>query len=146
MGVWPCREEGFGDRRGQAMTERRRVMRHGVAGNVFVTFRPNFDTVGIVTDISQRGIGFEYTSAASLCELPAATLDIFLDPLGFKLVGIPYKIAYDADADGEWEVANIRTRRCGVELTGLSRSQFDRLCELIHAHADSAAAGVSPGE
>jgi len=144
MNVKPCRERHPAEE-GDALTERRRFERHGVGGNIYVTFRPNYDTVGIVRDISQSGIGFEYTSSACLCEVSEATLDIFLSPLGFKLMGIPYKIAYDANADEETDVPNVRTRRCGVELTGLSRGQFDQLSELIHAHAASAGS-VSPGE
>lgn len=127
------------------MAERRRFTRHGVGGDIFVTFRPNFDTVGIVKDISHRGIGFEYTSFASLDDVPAARLDIFLNPLGFKLVGVPYKIAYDADADDGADSFVVKTRRCGVELIGLTPSQLEQLSDLIHAHAASAV-HAAPGE
>lgn len=133
-----CEVEETPSVRRPSAAERRRCLRYGVGGNIFVTFRPNFDTVGIVRDISHRGIGFEYTSSSCLGEINATTLDIFLNPLGFKLVGVPYKIAYDADADDECDGPGIRTRRCGIELTGLSRGQFDQLRELILANAASA--------
>lgn len=144
MGLEICREEGFADGV-EAAGERRRFRRYGVGGDLFVTFRPSFDTVGIVTDISQKGIGFEYTSATGIAEIPASRLDLFLNPLGFKLTGVPYKIAYDANADEPLEASSVKTRRCGVEFTGMTRGQLEQLRELVHAHA-CAADHLTPGE
>lgn len=144
MGLEICRETGFADGV-EVSSERRRFMRHGVGGDLFVTFRPSFDTVGIVRDISQKGIGFEYTSQAGIAEILGSRLDIFLNPLGFKLMGVPYKIAYDANADDPSDVSSIRTRRCGVEFVGLTRGQFEQLRELIQVHAASAGR-YTPGE
>ena len=144
MGLEICREEGFADGV-EAAGERRRFRRYGVGGDLFVTFRPNFDTVGIVTDISQQGIGFEYTSTSGIAEIPASRLDLFLNPLGFKLMGVPYKIAYDANADDPLDLSSVRTRRCGVRFIGMTRGQLEQLRELVHAHASSAGC-FSPGE
>ncbi len=127
------------------MTERRRFTRHGVAGNIYVTFRPDFEMVGIVRNISQNGIGFEYTSSACLDDYAESRLDLFLNPLGFRLMGIRYKVVYDTVTEAENDLSCIRTRRCGVELTGLSPDQSLQLCELIHCHA-SAAEGAFSGE
>jgi hypothetical protein len=61
-------------------------------------------------------------------------------------MGIPYKIAYDTNADTEYDAGcSMRTRRCGVELKELSRGQSLQLSDLIDAHV-SAAGSKQPGD
>ncbi len=64
------------DKQGQ---ERRRHERYSPNGNnIFITFRPHFDRIGSITDISRGGVSLEYSVIQDYSELTDKLLvDIF---------------------------------------------------------------------
>jgi len=86
-----------------AAHEQRRYERlEPLQGSAFVVFRPEFDKIGPINDISRGGLGFNYLHPVDN-EVPAPEtshiIDIIASSKSFHLTNIPCSLVYDAEAD-----------------------------------------------
>jgi hypothetical protein len=109
--------------------ERRRHERYGVKDRIFITFRPQFDRIGWITDISKGGVSLEYSTIQEYSALTEkVSVDIFSSPRKFDLSNLPCQLIYDARVDrGKGFIETIETRRCGLVFENLSPHQADQL-------------------
>jgi hypothetical protein len=110
-------------------SERRRHTRHELNDQVFIAFRPDFDRIGWLLDISKGGVSFEYpvlqnypTLAMDVC------IDIFSAPRKFELSNLSCDLVYDARFEREKGVfKTIGTRRCGLSFKNLTPQKTAQL-------------------
>ena len=109
--------------------ERRRHERYEVRDRIFITFRPQFDRIGWITDISKGGVSLEYSTIQEYSALTEkVSVDIFSSPRKFDLSNLPCQLIYDARVDrGKGFIETIETRRCGLVFDNLSPYQADQL-------------------
>jgi hypothetical protein len=105
--------------------ERRKHVRLALKDRVFITFRPLFDRIGWITDISKGGVSLEYSTIE---EYPALTemltVDIFSSPRKIELTSLPCRLVYDDRVDnGNDFLGTIETRRCGLVFGELLQHQ-----------------------
>lgn len=119
--------------------ERRRHERFEVNERIFITFRPQFDRIGWVTDISKGGVALEYSTIQEYSELSEKLkVDIFSSPKKIGLFNLDCSLVYDDRADrGRGFIETIETRRCGLVFGELSQYQMAQL-EAVINHCDSA--------
>jgi hypothetical protein len=114
---------------------RRQVQRYAVTDSVFLAFRPRFDRLGMLKDISRGGVAFEYT--VSDTPQPLETSDIEVEVFShktFRLSRIPCRIVYDTSAEAGLSIAGFETRRCGLQFGKLSELQAAQLKVLMDTH------------
>lgn len=109
--------------------ERRRHERYALKDRVFITFRPLFDRIGWITDISKGGVSLEYSTIQEYSALTEkVAVDIFSTPRKFDLSNLPCQLIYDSRVDrGKGFIETIETRRCGLVFENLSPHQADQL-------------------
>jgi hypothetical protein len=122
-------KEGGGTVIDKKGAERRRHERYEVKDRIFITFRPQFDRIGWITDISKGGLSLEYSTIQEYSELTEkVNVDIFSSPRKFDLSNLPCQLIYDARVDrGKGFIETIETRRCGLVFENLSPHQADQL-------------------
>jgi hypothetical protein len=110
-------------------SERRRYERYEVNDRIFITFRPQFDRIGWITNISKGGVSLEYSTIQEYSALTEkVSVDIFCSPRKFDLSNLPCQLVYDARVDrGKGFIETIETRRCGLVFENLSPHQADQL-------------------
>jgi hypothetical protein len=132
----------MGSRREDEMTERlhenrRRFERYAMRDSVFLAFRPRFDRLGLLVDISRGGVAFEYTASDKPREEPRPPhieVEIFSHDT-FRLSRIPCTIVYDTMAESSLGTPGFETRRCGLQFARLSDAQMSQLKILMETHA-----------
>lgn len=130
--------------------ERRRLRRYPIKYNdVYITFRPNFETMGTVRDISGSGVCFEYMAkpyystvaksdippllpieqpeVKSFLKMEGVEVDIFSRSHGFHVAKVTCKVAYDVLLDSQNSFLAIQNRRCGLAFESLNDQQATRL-------------------
>jgi hypothetical protein len=109
--------------------ERRRHERYEVKDRIFITFRPQFDRIGWITDISKGGVSLEYSTIQEYSALTEkVSVDIFSSPRKFDLSNLSCQLIYDARVDrGKGFIETIETRRCGLVFENLSQHQAAQL-------------------
>jgi hypothetical protein len=116
--------------------ERRKHTRYEVKDRIFITFRPNFDRIGWITDISKGGVSLEYSTLQEFSALTdKVCVDIFSSPRKFDLSNLRCQMIYDARVESEKGfIETIETRRCGLNFESLSPHQAAQidivLCEV----------------
>jgi hypothetical protein len=113
-------------------SERRQSARYAVDDALFVTFRPHFDRVGKLRDISKDGAAIEY-SVFEPCQRPQTDhveIDFFSRSEDFHLPKIPCKVVYDVRSDNHPSFNVFETRRCGLQFGGLTDQQ-SRLMDIL---------------
>ena len=110
-------------------TERRQYERHELEDRFFITFRPHFDRIGWLTDISKGGVSLEYSTIQEYPPLiENVIVDIFSAPKNFRLSNLPCQLVYDSRVDrGKCFIETIETRRCGLVFGDLSQDQTAQL-------------------
>lgn len=111
--------------------DRRQHPRYRVDDEVFLAFRPQFDRIGKLKDISQGGVAFEYTVFQESQPVQTAEIDIFSAAKDFHLPRVLCKIVYDVKLDSYPSFNNIVTRRCGLQFQDLSEQQAAQLQTLF---------------
>ena len=116
--------------------DRRRDERHEVKDRIFITFRPQFERIGWLTDISKGGVSFEYPTIEEYSALPEKIhVDIFSSPRKFDLSNLPCKLVYDTPVDkGKGFMETIETRRCGMVFGEMSQNQAAQLAAVLSQH------------
>jgi hypothetical protein len=109
--------------------ERRVFERHVPKDLVFATFRPTFDRMGRIKDISKGGLSMEYTL---LDEKPGledmVVIDMFNNEKKYNFFSVPCHVIYDKRVnEGEGFLSSIETRRCGLKFQGLKPEQTAHL-------------------
>lgn len=119
---------------------RRQSQRYSVIDTVFLTFRPYFDKMGKLKDISKSGVAFEYVAlenrAHSECDdLNKIEIDIFSGSIGFHLARVSCKIVYDIGITASYGTGLFDNRRCGLQFSNLCKSQAIQLKYFIDSCA-----------
>ncbi|MDY0041351.1 MAG: PilZ domain-containing protein [Desulforhabdus sp.] len=117
----------------RAEVERRKHERYRADGEVFLTFRPNFQKIGRIRDISQGGVAFEYTADRESKDEYYVEVDIFSTGKDFHLARIPCRVIYDAQIDSYASFSNMITRRCGLQFDSLNQDQISKLSRLCRS-------------
>lgn len=107
--------------------ERRLSPRYALVRDFFLVFRPNFDRIGKLKDLSSGGAAFEYAAYESYEKVDEAEVDIFAPkPRGFLLSRVPIKIVYDVGVE-QPSLNGVETRRCGFSFWQLSPQHTDQV-------------------
>lgn len=116
--------------------DRRKHPRHALKTDVFLVFRPAFDRLGTLKDVSMGGAAFEYSVFDHHREVAEAReVDIFSSrPDHFMLRQVPCRVVYDVQLE-QPSLSDIETRRCGIRFGRLSTPQRKQLKELIASHS-----------
>ena len=113
--------------------ERRGAMRYMVDDSLFATFRPNFDKVGRLKDISTSGAAIEYAIFGQTVYDQArdVEVDFFSRTEDFHLPKVPCRIVYDMKNEEHPSFNVFETRRCGLVFAPLSSQQATLIEVLI---------------
>lgn len=111
--------------------DRRRFRRFGMRNAVFVTFRPEFDMIGKLTDISAGGLAFEYNAFDNCEKSDVVEIAIFSHPKDYSLPKAVCRVVYDREVDGCYSFKGFQTRRCGLEFCELTSDQMLQLDMLM---------------
>jgi hypothetical protein len=116
------------------MVKRRQFKRYMVKDNVFLVFRPDFDRLGKVKDISQGGVAFEYVlyrESYDASKPDFAEIDIFSNGnlhLSKAFCRVVYDIpSYPEEFKGFRTFVDMEIRRCGLEFRKLNTEQKEDL-------------------
>jgi hypothetical protein len=113
---------------GKSGSERRKHERISLKDNIFITFRPEFDRIGWITDISKGGISLVYPIQESSALSDKLSVDIFSSPIKYSMSEVSCQLIYDDLVDNESGFTGIiETRRCGLVFCELSQHQVDQL-------------------
>ena len=92
-----------------------------------MVFRPRFDRLGKLKDVSSGGAAFEYSVYESYERVADAEVDIFAPkPRGFLLSRVPIEVVYDIVMEHP-TLIGIETRLCGFRFRQLSRQHMGQL-------------------
>lgn len=121
----------------QTSANRRRSARYLVNEAIYLTFRPQFQKMGKLKDISKRGVSFEYMSVDSSGSLSngdahSIEVDIFSSSKDFHLSRIQCKVIYDVIVRGSSKFQLFENRRCGLQFDQLSDYQDMELSCLVN--------------
>ena len=117
---------------------RRRSQRYTLNDTVFLTFRPQFDRMGRLKDISKNGVGFEYVAIDSSTYSGDSTkieVDIFSGSKDFNLSRVPCEVVYDVKISASSGTGLFENRRCGLQFSDLSTYQVAQLGHLLNTCA-----------
>ncbi len=116
------------DREGESRIPRRLSL----TDTIFVTFRPLYDVVGQLVDVSTDGLALEYTAHEPLERRDKVAVDIFCQPRNLNLSRIPCHVSYDWKVEDAPSFRGFETRRCRLrfgEVSPEQRAQLDALLE-----------------
>jgi hypothetical protein len=115
----------------ESIVDRRQSERFRPTAEVFLTFRPNFERIGSVRDISQTGVSFEYLSFDHSETVEHVEVDIFSGEQNFYISHIPCKVVYNIRKDASFLLHNAETRRCGLQFEQLNDQQASSLLTFL---------------
>lgn len=119
----------------KSVPNRRQFQRYAVTDSVFLAFRPRFDRLGMLKDISGGGVAFEYTVSDTPQPLETSEIEVeVFSHKTFKLSRIPCTIVYDTRAEAGPSMTGFETRRCGLQFGKLSDLQAAQLKVLMDTH------------
>ncbi len=107
--------------------ERRLHERFRLAGDVFLAFRPSFERVGRILDISAGGIAVEYASDLGPLERGEVLVDIFVKHKNTRIRSLPCHVVYDVEEPSGFEWGGVALRRCGLKFLALAEEHFSEL-------------------
>lgn len=117
--------------------ERRKQERFMLKERVFATFRPTFERIGWITDISKSGISIEYSDFENYSPLSDMIhVDVFSSPRKIELINLPCRLVYDKAYKASSKNSDlIETRRCGLSYRDLTLRQRNDLDMLINVYS-----------
>lgn len=111
--------------------ERRKFARYALKADIFMVFRPAFDRLGVLKDISLGGAAFEYPVFNHYQKVDEAVVDIFTSqPEYFMLRQVPCRVVYDVEVN-RLSLSGVETRRSGVKFERLTAHHRQLLKQLI---------------
>ena len=129
----------------QTSHERRQYERLEPSQNsAFVVFRPEFNRIGPINDISRGGLGFKYLHPVDN-EVPAAEtshiIDIIASNNTFHLSNIPCTLIYDTEADKDQFtfMPDLVNRFCGLKFDQLTEKQEKQINLFLEKHTAGSA-------
>lgn len=135
------RGQSFGHPTGVAFTmstkeqsDRRTYQRYLVKESVFLTFRPTFNKLGSLKDISKSGVSFEYIAYESMDTPINVEIDIFSKSMDIHLSKVPCKVVYDVKIGDSFTMNQVETRRCGLQFEGLSNQHSLQLKSILSSY------------
>lgn len=111
----------------EKIRERRRDERFRLAGDVFLAFRPSFERVGRILDISAGGIAVEYASDLGPLERGEVLVDIFMKHKNNRIRNLPCHVVYDVEEPSGFEWEGVSPRRCGLKFLALAEEHLSEL-------------------
>jgi hypothetical protein len=118
-----------------SIPNRRQFQRYAVTDSVFLAFRPRFDRLGMLKDISKGGVAFDYTVSDTPQPLENSNIEVeVFSHKTFRLSRIPCRIVYDTRVKAGLSMVGFETRRCGLEFGQLSELQAAQLKVLMDTH------------
>ena len=115
----------------ESTVDRRQSERFRPTAEVFLTFRPNFERIGSVKDISKTGVSFEYLSFDNSDTAEHVEVDIFSGEKNFYISRIPCKVVYNIRKDIAFLLHDAETRRCGLQFEQLDDQQTSSLSAFL---------------
>lgn len=126
----------------ETQTDRRQAPRYNPKDEVFVVFRPSFDRLGKVKDVSRGGAAFEYPVFANHKEVAEVDVDLFTsEPAPFMLRSVPCKVVYDIKLEKP-TLSGIETRRCGLKFEQFSDQDVEQLEFFLSNYVSPALTGA----
>ena len=126
----------------ETQTDRRQAPRYTPKNDVFVVFRPSFDRLGQVKDVSRGGAAFEYPVFANYEKVAEVNVDLFTsEPAPFILKSVPCEVVYDIKLEKP-TLSGIQTRRCGLKFARLSHQHSEQLEFFLHKYGSPALLGA----
>jgi hypothetical protein len=119
----------------EKMLERRRHKRHRIIDSLFVSFRPLFDKIGWVEDISLGGLSFDYLSCDDSLSFSGVDLDIFSNWKAFGLRKVPCRVVHYNIIETFKGICVIETVRYGLAFENLSIQHKRKLEALLEEHS-----------
>jgi len=109
--------------------EKRKYVRFSVQDNAFAAIRSEFEKIGKLNDISEKGLSFSYLieNIKVFSDKNNLEVDIFLSGNGYHLEKVPCKIVYDIEDPKSDKTYNILKHRCGLQFGELNNSQSELL-------------------
>ena len=109
------------------IVEQRRHHRYLAKDGLFVVFRPDFNMLGKIVDISKCGIGFEYINVDTP-EFDKSLADIFKAGNNLYVSKIPCRVVYSKNlSNDKGSMDVLDTMRCGVEFMKITKEQMEEL-------------------
>lgn len=125
----------MGEMARKAGEDRRRFHRFGMKNAVFITFRPEFDMIGKLTDISAGGLAFEYNAFEDRESSERVEIALFSHPKDYSLPRAVCRVVYDREVEGCFNFKGFQTRRCGLEFCDLTPEQMLQI-DMLLANGD----------
>jgi len=109
--------------------QQRTYPRFFIQDNTFAALGDEFEAVGKIKDISQKGLALSYLSESirTVSDRDLSQVYIFQPSNSFHLPKVPCKIVYDILDPKSIKNHNIMTRRCGLQFGELSKNQSELL-------------------
>ncbi len=122
-----------------ALDERRKHERLEPHGSAFVVFRPEFNKIAPITDISGGGVGCNYLCPVDNEDLTPERfqiIDIIISNNGFHLSNIPCNLVYDVRANNgkSTYLHNLVNRSCGLQFDPLIEHQEKQIHYFLEKH------------
>jgi hypothetical protein len=126
----------------RATEERRNSARRTLYTDVFIVFRPHFDRLGKLKDVSHTGAAFEYPVFATYDEVFEVEVDLFTsEPSHFMLRSVPCRVVYDIKV-AKPTLSGVETRRCGLKFESLSPHHAEQLSVFFRTYVSPSPSGA----
>ncbi len=106
---------------------------------VYLVYRPYFDVLGQVKDISDNGIGFQYVNFYNHTRMKHIYIDIFSGETNLQLRRVKCKVVFDIRTIEP--TSSLEIRRCGMQFVKLSEREAAVLDYYIKKFAVKSNAG-----
>ena len=120
--------------------ERRRHKRFSIDELTFLIFRPEFQHLGKIKDISEGGVSFERLDLDEECEHQLdGEIDIFSSGGSFYASGIQCETVWEIDIlENSAFLFNLHVGRyCGLKFVKLTEEQKSQINSLLRSHEES---------
>jgi hypothetical protein len=110
-----------------------RIKGAGMGEIAAAVFRCRPVCMGPVTDLSLGGLAFRHVDELELNPVHAYVLDILIADRGLYLADLSFRVVSDVEADDDFLLDPLATRRLGVQFENFSSRQFAGLNDLIRS-------------
>jgi hypothetical protein len=95
-------------------SDRRNSKRFALKDDVYLVFRPGFERLGRIKDISKGGIAVEFPVYDPYEKTATVEVDIIVPTRSWNLKSLACKVVYDVKMDRP-TLSGFETRRCGLK-------------------------------
>ena len=119
-------------------TEQRKYIRYIIKNAAFAVFRPEFQILGKIKDISKKGLACEYLNHKDFNnDIKEIEIDILLTNSNFYMPMVPCKIIYDNKSPNNpsYDInKTMECRRCGMKFKKLHDKHKQNLNLFLKYH------------